>query len=228
MTTIFTSMKNITGDVWWLPKLIVLSIPIYLVLTSKLQKENMLAIVLFVSIFYLGCASFMMYRILNNEETVLPSLFDIPEFLIRALCMSLISIPMYLLCLYCIDLIQKNVVFELPVMAVIYICAVMFFTPFIFIPAVLYCVRGNLKDALNLRILFTGGGNFALQIMSFVLQYIFTLGLLIFLIYKLLTSMLNDILALNIFYSISIVFSFLTLYSYCADMYDEVIPPLKS
>ncbi len=228
MTTIFNSMKNITGDVWWLPKLIVLSVPIYLLLTSQLPKENMPAVVIFISIFYLGCASFIMHNIINNKSTVLPSLFNIPEFIVRALCMSIVSIPMYLLCFYCIDLIQKNVIFELPVMAIIYICAVLFFTPFIFIPAVLYSVRGNLSDALNLKILLTGGGNFALQIMSFALQYIFTLGLLIFLIYKLLTSMLDDILALNIFYSISIVFSFLTLYSYCADMYDDVIPPLKS
>ena len=113
-------------------------------------------------------------------------------------------------------------------MVIIYICTVMLFSPFVFIPGVLYSVRGRLTDAFNLRILAEGGGNFSLQILSFALQYIFSLGLLIFLLYKLITEMLNDVLALNVLYSISAVFSFLTLYSYCSDMYDDVIPPLKS
>ena len=79
MTTIFNAMKNITSDVWWLPKLVILSLPVYFLITLKIRPEDMIAVIIFLSVFYLGCASFLMHRIINNKATVLPSLFDIPE-----------------------------------------------------------------------------------------------------------------------------------------------------
>ncbi|MBE7704393.1 MAG: hypothetical protein E7Z90_01125 [Cyanobacteria bacterium SIG29] len=228
MASIINAIRNISSDKWWALKLPILAAPIFMVLDNNIidqldSSSNVLMLVL-LSLVYFGCAGFLMHQNINNKSPFLPSLFHLPSFFKYSIVTSLISLPLIMIYLYIMNYIIENVILEPFIMWVIYICVTLFLSPFVFIPAVLYSARGKFSDIFKFNIIIEAGGNFSVQFLSFILQYFFTLFLLTVLFYYLFINMLENDTVLNIVYSLSFVISFLTLYSYCSDMYDEVIP----
>lgn len=230
MASVWNALRNISSDSWWAVKLLVLSTPVYFIVDgtylSALTEDEKLVVYIVLGAFYLGFAGVLMHRNINNKTPLMPSLFGIPELIAKSICMSLVSMPLFILYYACINAINTHVVFEPFIMWVIYICVTLFFSPFLFIPAVLYSVNGKISDAFNFKCLIEGGGNFSVQILSFAIQYFFTIFFVSYLFYQLFINMVNDTTALNIIISIAGVLSFLTFYSFCSDMYNEQIPPL--
>ena len=230
MASVWNAVRNISSDSWWAVKILFLATPIYFIVDgtylSIFSEEEKLAIYVLLAAIYLGVASVTMHRNINNKTPLMPSLFSIPELIVKTIGMSIVSLPLLLLYAYGIYCLNYYLTFEPFVMWVIYICVTLFLSPFLFIPPVLYSVRGRIWDAFNLRIVFEGGGNFSVQFLSFLLQYTFTIFFVAFLFYQLFLNMVKDDTALKIVISITSVFSFITFYSYCSDMYNEQIPPL--
>ncbi len=232
MASLINSLRNISSDSWWAPKLAFLTFFVYIAVNNKEQTGQVksafpLMLVLLIIVF-LGCASVMMHRNINNKSPILPSLFSVLEVILKAIGCTFSIIPGAAIYYFCISWVQKTLLFEPFVMYVIYICISLFFAPFIFIPAVLYSVDGKLKDAFRLDIIFAGSGNFVVQFLSYIIQYFFILFLFTFLLYLLFTSMMGESVFIPIIYSIFIVVSFFSFFSFCADLYEDVIPPIKS
>ncbi len=231
MASILNAFRNIMSDSWWVVKIVVYALPIFFIVNSGVlstyTKGDRIIEILILSVAYLGISSFMMYRNINNKQPILPGLFQIPEVLIRAVGVSVVTIPLYILYIYIMNLISIYCVFEPFVMFVIYACVSLFLSPFILIPAVLYSVNGKVLDSLNIRVILEASGNFSVAFLSFIIQYLFTIFLAGYLLYRLFTEMLTDNLALNITYSLFLVISILTFYSYCSDLYKDVIPSLN-
>ena len=106
------------------------------------------------------------------------------------------------------------------------LCVILIFAPFVILPTIYYSVRGNILDAFNIRLISKGGGNFSVSFLSFLIQYVLIFGFFGFAFYKLIYEMLNNQNILNIGISLFIVISLFTLYSYCSDLYSDVIPEL--
>lgn len=233
MASLINSLRNISSDSFWAPKLAFLSFFIFIILDNKEQVVRVGSAIpllsLFIIIIFMGCASVMMNRNINNKSPLLPGLFSFPEVFVKSIGCTISMIPGTVIYVFCISYIQKYLIFETFVMIVIYSCVTLFFLPFICIPAVLYSVNGKLKDAFRFDIIFAGSGNFVVQVLSYIIQYFFIIFLFAYLLYKLFVSMLGEeSVFIPIVYSITIVVSFLSFFSFCADLYDDVIPPLKS
>ena len=175
----------------------------------------------------LGCASIAMHRNINNKTPLFPSVFNIFEIISKSICATIAILPGMLIYSVVISFIQKNIMLEPFVMTVIYICVTLFFVPFIFIPVVLYSVNDSLIDAFNLKNIYEGSGNFTVQFLSYTLQFVFIMGVSTYVIYTLLLEMLGDNLSLLILKCIVIVISFFSVFIFCSDLYEDVIPELK-
>lgn len=230
MASIINALRNISGDNWWAVKIPVMALPVFFILNNNgienIDADSNILMFMILGVIYLGCSSILMNRNINNKSPLLPSLFSIPELFIKSIGMSLVSLPLFIVYFMCIKYINANIILEPFIMWVIYICVTLFMAPFIFIPAVLYSVNGKITDAFYFKSLIEGGGNFSVQFLSFIIQYIFTIFLFALLLYHLFINMLNDMLAINIVYSLTVVISILSLYSYCSDLYGDVIPVL--
>lgn len=231
MASIVNALRNISSDSWWAVKITVMALPIFFFLENNVLEKvdssvNALMFII-LGVVYLGCAAILMNRNINNKAPLLPSLFSIPELFMKSVGMSVVSLPLFLLYIFCINYIYTHIILEPFIMAVIYLCVTLFLAPFIFIPAVLYSVNGKISEAFNMKIIVEGGGNFSVQFLSLILQYFFTIFLLALLFYKLFVNMIEDTTAINVVYSYTAIISFLTVYSYCSDMYNEVIPALS-
>lgn len=230
MASIVNALRNISSDSWWAVKITVMALPVFFFLQhndiTNIDLASNIPIFTILGVIYLGVAGVLMHRNIKNKSPLLPSLFSIPELIMKSIGMSVVSLPLFFLYFFCMNYIYTNIVLEPFIMWVIYLCVTLFLAPFIFMPAVLYSVNGKISDAFNVKIIVEGGGNFSVQFLSFMIQYIFTIFLLALLFYHLFINMIEDTTAVNVVYSYTVVISFLTVYSYCSDMYNEVIPAL--
>lgn len=230
MASIINSLRNLSSDNYWFIKILFLALPVFFILNygavGSFDISEQIGFCAILGIFYLGVVAILMHRNINNLSPILPSLFTIPEFVIKGIGMCIVAVPLYVVFISIISFIANNVVFEPFVMWVIYICVTLFLAPFVFIPPVLYCVNGKLSDAFNYKVILASAGNFSVAFLSYVIQYVFTILLFAYLFYRMFDAMVDDILPINIIYSITFVISILSFYSYCSDLYPDVIAEL--
>ena len=103
----------------------------------------------------------------------------------------------------------------------------MVFVPFIFVPLVLYSVNGKLTDAFRFNLIYEASGNYTVQFASYLLQYALIMGFATNLVYITILEMLGDHVGLLILKAVVIVISFLSVFSYSSDLYQDVIPEIK-
>lgn len=232
MASLINSVRSIASDSFWVVKIAFISSILFVVMDNDLNYPNgnpqLVPVYFVIAAIMMGCASVAMHRNLNNKVPLFPSLFDIFEIINKSIG-SVISITPGLLVYYAsISFVKTNFVFEPFVMTVIYLCITVFFAPFIFIPTVLYSVNGRLTDAFRLKNILDGSGNFIVQFLSYVIQYVFIIGILTYLVYTVLLEMLGDHVSLLILKCIVIVISFFSVFIYCSDLYEDVIPEIKN
>lgn len=231
MASLINSLRSITSDPWWFVKIAIFSAVLFFVIDNDLNYPNgnpaltPLYIVIFVIM--LGFASIAIHRNINNKTPLFPGVFDIFEIINKSICATIAILPGGLLCYVCIAFVGRNFAFEPFVMGVIYACILIFFVPFIFIPVVLYSVNGNLIEAFKLNNIYEGSGNFTVQFLSYLLQFAFFICLGTYCIYIFLLQMLGDHVSLLILKCVVIVVSFFSVFIFCSDLYEDVIPELK-
>ena len=233
MASLVNAVRNIMSDGWWFIKIAVLMIPVYLIMENEQMQSEILGSnlpVLFVlCILYLGCASVMMNRNINNKTPILPGILTIPEIIIKSVGCAICMFPGAAILAFCCSFIKANIVLEEPfAMFVLYTCVVIFFVPFILIPAVLYSVNGKITDAAKINKVFAASGNFVVAFLSFVIQYLFMFLLFAFLIYRVLIEMLGEgNPGIPVLYAFVIVVTFLLIFSFSSDLYEDVIHHIK-
>ncbi len=230
MANIVNALRNVSSDSWWFIKILVMAVPIFYFFEytspATFDFNSFVPYLVVFSVLYLGVAAVMMHRNIQNKAPLLPSLFTLPEYIVKSIGLSIVSLPMYVLYFMSMTFVYNTVELETYLMVIIYVAITLLFAPFIYIPSVLYSVNGKITEAFNFKIIFECGGNFCVQFLSFLLQYVFTIFFVTMLFFHWFKNMLEDPLLLNITVSLSIVLSFLTLYSYCADMYGDTIAQL--
>lgn len=230
MANIINAIRNISSDTWWFVKIVVMAAPIFYFFENTspatFDFNSFVPYLGLFSVLYLGVAAVLMNRNIQNKSPLMPSLFSIPEYIVKSIGLSIVSIPTYILYFMSMAFVYNNVELETYMMVIIYVAVTLLFAPFIFIPSVLYSVNGKVTEAFNFKIILECGGNFCVQFLSFLLQYVFTILLVAGLFFHWFKNMLEDPMLLNVTVSITIVVSFLTLYSYCSDMYGDVIAHL--
>lgn len=231
MASLVNSIRSIASDPWWVVKLAFFSSVLFVVMDNDLNYPNgnpaLVPVYISIAVIMLGCASIAMHRNLNNITPLFPSFFSVFEVINRSICSVIAILPGAAIYYFCISFVKTNFVFEPFVMGVIYTCITVFFAPFIFIPLVLYSVNGKLTDAFKLKNIFDGSGNFVVQFLSYIIQFVFIIGVFTFLIYTVLLEMLGDHVSLLILKCIVIVVSFFSVFIFCSDLYEDVIPEIK-
>lgn len=230
--SVINSIRNLKTDSWWFVKIIVIALPVFLILHNNLyEKTNFLNFCIICSVFigiYFGISSIMISRNIHNETPLLPNFLDIVSIIKRAIfCTVSAILPISILTVLIKELSGK-IVAEPFIVCLIYIFIVSVFLPFLFLPMIYYSVNGKFSDMLNRNIIFRASGNFILACYTYVIQYIFTIGLLWYLLYLSATVLINDILATQILHSILIVVSILSVFSFFSDIYGDEIPELKN
>ena len=176
MASLVNAIRNITGDSTWVVKILLLSVPLFYLIDSEFgsgyQLGDRFTISAIIFVLYMGVAAIMMNRNINNKAPILPGLFSIGEFIVKAICSTIVFLPQTILMYAIITFIHDNIFFEPFVMFILYSIVIIAVSPFWFIPVVLYSVNGNLFDAFRFDILNRAGGNFSVQFMSFILQYV--------------------------------------------------------
>ena len=228
MASIINAARNIFSDNFWHLKLIIYSVPLYLFINNRMNNLSFSVGYIIIICLYLGVCIFLMDRNINNKSPLLPSLFDIPELVKKTVFGSVISLPFLIVYYFVINLVFQMFSYSFPVMCIIFGCVTMILAPFIILPTVYYSVRERVTDAYNLKLIVDGAGNFAVALLGFIIQYVIIFGFVGTVIYMLIYHMLKDTTMLSIFESLFIVFSFLTLYSYCSNLYASEIPALKT
>lgn len=231
MASLINALRSISGDPWWPVKLAVFMSVLFFLSDNNLNYPNgnpslVPAFAVFWSLM-LGTVVVTMHRNINNKTPLMPSLFNIFDIFIKSIGGLIAILPGSLLYYCAISFIQQNILFEPFVMAVIYICVTAFFSPFIFVPLVLFSAKGNILDAFRLKNIIDASGNFIVQFLSFVLQFAFIICTITYLFYITLLEMLGDHVSLLILKCIVIVISFFTFFIYCSDLYEDTIPEIK-
>lgn len=230
MASIINSFRNISSDKFWLLKIVVFAVPVFMIIQvnilSGYSPRDQVIMCLILSIFYIGISTFLMNRNINNRSPIMPSLIYIADYLKFTFFGSLISLPVYVLLILSLYWVHSTLTLEPFVMWVIYVSVLLFFSPFIFVPLVMYSAHGRLKDVFNLRVFFDAAGNFVVSFAAYIIQYAFTILLVWYLLYRLFFEMMENNLFLNIVSSIFIVITLLSIYSYCSDLYGDVIPEI--
>ena len=224
MASIVNSLRNITSDAWWFVKITVF---INADIIFQHHQTNLI-ILLSILIIYLGSQAVMVSRNINNETPILPSLKDLPLIIFKGLISVLVMLPSSVIFYMVINFIKNSFVFEPFIMFIIYACVSLIFVPFIVIPFILFCVNGNIADAFKINKVMEASGNFIVQILSYFLQYLFTIFLMFVLLYKLITEMLGFSQLVEILVGYTIAITIFSLFSYCSDMYGDIIPEIKS
>lgn len=230
--SVVNAVRNILSDNFWGLKLLCLTLPVFSIfhfdLLEKYKLNDFILIAIIFSTFYFGTAAFLMNRNINNKVPILPSLFTLPSFVKSFVFGSLLSIPMLSAYVYIIKFIAGNFNAEPLVMNIIYACVTIFLAPFMFIPIILYSAREKISDAFNVKVFYDAAGNFTVSFLTFILQYFFIIAIPWYIAYRIFYDMVTVDTCIHVVHSFFIVLSFFTFYSYCSDMYGEVIPKLKT
>lgn len=230
MASIINSFRNISSDKFWLIKIIVFAVPVFMILQVNILSgysfRDQVIMCLILGIFYIGISTFLMNRNINNRSPIMPSLIHIIDYFKFTIFGSLISLPVYILLILSLYRVYSTLTLEPFVMWVIYISIILFFSPFIFVPLVMYSAHGRLKDAVNIQVFFDAAGNFVVAFASYIIQYAFTILLLWYLLHRLFLEMMDDNLFINVVSSIFVIITILSIYSYCSDLYGDVIPEI--
>ncbi len=230
MASVWNAARNVLSDNWWAVKVVFMAAPIFFLIDGSslntLPADAQIFLLSILSFCAFGVIAILMHRNINNLEPILPSLFSLRELLFKSFGMLFVSFPSLLLYYFCFNALSENLSLPILPMSIIFFILTLFFLPFIVIPCVLYSVNGKILEAYYFRSVVDGGGNFIVQMLSFIIQYFFTIFILFYLFYALFTNLTTDTTAVNILYSITIVFSVLVFFSYCSDMYGETIPSL--
>lgn len=226
------ALRNITSDRLFFIKIPIYALPIYFYLTDY---KSVMAIfgddLIFwacLSIVYLGISSFLISRNISNKKPLLPNVFDIFSVIIR-MAGSLIAsiVPIATLCgvIYLIE----NYLTQLDLSVVYILEAVSFFIlfPFVCVPIVLYSVNGKISDIFRAKQALTASGDFIASFIKYIIQFVLTIGIGSFCIYKAIENILGkDSIGLPICIACTIALSFLMVFSWASDMYGQTIPEI--
>ena len=233
MASLINSIRNITSDPWWFVKVGIFSGILFYILDQGyhippvMSDQNIMSLVIALFFVFTGVAAVSMHRNINNLAPFFPGLTNIFEILIKGTFVTIAMIPGLLLS-YIIYNYLITVQFEnLTVAVIIYVIAASIMSPFVFIPAVLASVRGNLVDAFRLDIVFKGAGNYIVQFLSYLIQYAIIVGAVTIILYYFLVEMLGDHWSLLFLKSVVIVITFFSIFSYSSDLYGDAIPQLS-
>ncbi|MBQ4123061.1 hypothetical protein IJD44_04990 [bacterium] len=233
MAGVINAFKNIASDRFWIFKIAIFSIPLYLYFSyKKLVLTFFLHDYLFylvLGIFYLGISSVIINRNINNKSPILPFIPDAFEVLIKTIGSLLAAIPSLFVICYLFFFIDNFLsVDDANVLSVIKIATVVLLFPFACMPIVVYSVRGNLLDVFKSAKIYFDCGSFVEQFIFFIVQSIFTMGVLFVLVYAFIKQYLGmSPIFINVFYSFYITLYVLMVFSWASDLYGEVIPELK-
>ena len=213
MASIINAFRNIISDSSWFLKTVLMAVPVFMVLNYSIGQgtgfdEKTMALFGAVLCIYIGCGTYMMNRNINNNSPILPNLLGLPELLFHSFFSMLIVIPGILACAFTLKMFSTYLSFDFNTMLIMYVLIIIFFSPFIFIPLVLYAVNGKIQEVFNFKSLFDGAGNFIVAIFTLVIQYVFTFAIVWFLAYKVFSEMMEDYLLINVINSFFIVLTF--------------------
>lgn len=232
MASVINSMRNIISDSLWVPKILFCSYLVFLFLLNfgyLLKHPIAMLALLFVMFFvFLGSAGILMHRNINNLSPILPDIRDFRELVLTALQLGLIMAPFVFLYVLVNGIVQANIVQEQPVNTIFFIVVLLMFLPFIFVPTVLFSAKKRLIDAYRFDLLLFSGGNFIVSVLSYVLQFILIiLSFSVFIHIALINMFGTENGTVVMWDAIFLTITFFSIFSYLADLYDDVIPLIK-
>lgn len=233
MASIITAYKNILTDNFWGLKLLCLTGLAFGIFYNQsslsTNMQNYIAAWGLFIVFMLGVSGFLMNRNINNRTPLLPGLIQLPLVIKDSICMTILMLPFSLIMYFAIKFYNDNFTFEEVALNYFFIAAIVIVcVPFIFIPTVLYAVRGNILDGYRVNLIALGAGNFVVQFLSFILQFLFTILIAAILAYELFLEMLGpETVFIPLTFAFFSVLSILVFFSFCSDLYIDVIPEIK-
>lgn len=233
MAGVVNAFKNITSDPLWIIKIAVFSIPLYLFFSNKAMVLSFFTheyiFYLALAFFYLGIASVLIHRNIQNKTPILPFLLDI-FVIVKNIIGSVISIipSIIIICFlfYFMDTmlnIKEEYVFN-----IIKICVCVLMFPFICIPVVVYSANYKITDVIKSARMYFDTGGFVEHFLMFLIQSIVIFGTVLFILYMCVKQYLGAYsIYVNMFYAFSITLYILIVFSWASDLYGDVIPEIE-
>ena len=233
MANVINSVRNIASDTWWVPKLLVLNYLMFLIVLNfdylLNHQSSLIALVSLTLVLFTGSAAIMINRNINNETPLLPNIMDFPQIILKSFLSIILMLPASLIAYFTLNYMILNPFFEGNLQTILVCIVALLFTPFIFIPIVLYGVKGRFFDGYRIDLIIQGGGDFIVKMLSYALQYFFVIYLFSFLVYLGIKAMMGEeSTAVYLFISFVLTLSFFSFFSYISDLYEESIPVIKS
>lgn len=231
MASLINSVRNIIGDSLWFPKLAVFTFLVYEIYINKgyIPDTSSVYFLIFIAfcLLMLGCCSIMMHRNINNIVPILPGLSDIPQVIIKSIFSLFIILPGVLLMSLALSFINTLTLDDV-VRIILIVSIIIFCIPIIAIPLVLYSVKFNINDALRFNIISQSAGGFLVQLISYIVQFIFTIFLTAFLIYEVLINMFETTDFMVIIMAFFVVLTVFSMFSYFSDLYADTILEIEN
>ncbi len=229
MASVINSIRNIATDPWWVPKVLFLSYLCFLIIFNfdylMAHRENFYLLGGITFVLLIGNAAILVKRNINNETPILAGPLDFLELVIRALAFIILMLPGSVILYFIIKYIIENINIEPLGLNIILFFAVIILSPFIFIPTVLFSAKSNIFDGYRLDLLLQGGGEFMVKMLNYCLQFFFIVFLGFLVVYLGLKAILSEeSSAVYMYIGLFITISFLSLFSYISDLYEESIP----
>ncbi len=233
MAGIIDSLRNISTDMWWFPKLLCLGYLAFLLIFNidylMAHQQSLIALASITSVLFMGSVSILMKRNINNEAPILPGILDFPELILRSVITTLFMAPASLFLYFILKYLIENPFFEQPIHGIIIGFVTLIFTPFIFIPTVLFAARSKIKDGFRFDLILKGGGDFIVKILLYIIQVFFFLYIPSFLFYLAIKAMMGEESSvIYMFIGFAMTVTFFSFFSYISDLYEESIPVIKS
>lgn len=235
MASTINAIKNLTGDTWWILKLGIFTGAYFFLRNQShiwrpvLNEQTVQTFEIILLIILFGCAVVSMNRNINNKVPFIPWLKDIPEIIFKTVLAAIAIAPGALVSYMLYVYMSKTFNFDEPIVTyTVYTIAAIVMSAFIFIPLVLFCARGNIADAFRYDIVLKCAGNYIVQVFGFVIAYGLIMGAITISLYFFFLEMLGDHPVLLILQCLVIILTFYTFFSFCSDMYQDVITPIKT
>lgn len=234
MTSIINAVRNITNDNLWLLKVIGCSLLVYIPASLWFKKSSDIVVFTGVTILCLvvliGISSEIIHNVVKNKNQTLPGIKDIPAVIINSIVCPVLMIPGIALYYFLWQFILPFLNFEEAyIFYFIQVLYTVILSPFIFLPSLFFVIRKKIKDIFNLPRMYKSAGNFTLEMISFLIQYIFTVVAVFAIIYLILITVFNvSNEVMYAFYSFFTALSLLVFYSFISELYPVTIPDFNS
>lgn len=227
MASVIDAVRNFTNDKTFILKLIILFVPILLLYFMGSELEKFPYLLFGIAYFYIGYMIVTFHTTLKERDIYFPNpITSLLEIIIRGfigmICISPITAAAFFGILYFENM---DTIAQIKYLAIIFAILVWFSVAMV--QLILYSKEYSPFEAFNLKVIFDVGGEFLINILKFIVQSLFFIGLPAYIAYLAgASAFADDLKSLVIFQYSLYAFTTLIFYLVSIDVFLQIYEEL--